>query len=133
MRSIAPRRRSANDLEGVNLLEVAPVRLADWKEVGERVVIERRRPDRRGPTALRQWLSFVLSVKRVRLDEVGTFVWLRLDGRQTVGELAGELRERFGEAVEPAEERLGLLVRALRDQGFVAYPGWDDPAVGPTT
>ena len=121
----------AKALEGVNLLEVAPVRLAAWKEVGERVVIERRRPTRRGPAAIGQWLSFVLSVKRVRLDEVGSFAWLRFDGRSTVGELAGELRERFGEGVEPAEERLGLLVRALRDQGFLAYPGWDEWAAGP--
>ncbi|NIN72686.1 MAG: hypothetical protein GTO46_12345, partial [Gemmatimonadetes bacterium] len=39
-------------LEEINLLEVAPVRLASWEEVDERVVVERPVPAGRGPRAL---------------------------------------------------------------------------------
>ena len=64
-------------------------------------------------------------MRRIRLDEAGSFAWLRLDGRSTVGEVAAEMRGQLGSAVEPAEERLGTLVRQLRGQGLVAYPGID--------
>jgi hypothetical protein len=69
-----------------------------------------------------------MSASRIKLDEVGSYVWLRLDGERTVAELAGELDAEFGEEVRPAEERLGYLVRLLRKEALVAYPGWDDPA-----
>jgi hypothetical protein len=67
-----------------------------------------------------------MSANRIRLDEVGSFAWLHLDGERTVGEVAGLLLEEFGEKVAPAEERLAHLVWLLRREGFLAYPGWDD-------
>ena len=87
-------------------------------------------PSARGLKRFKQWVAYQLSAKRVRLDELGSFAWKRLDGRRTVGEVARELREEFGEAGEPAEERLGLLVRQLRGEEFLAYPGWDEPHGG---
>ncbi len=120
------RRDRSDDLEGVNLLELAPTRVAEWKEIGGRVVLHRPTPTRGGPAGLLDRLLHALSARRIRLDETGSFVWQRLDGERTVGEVAQALRERFGEAVEPAEERLGRLIRALRREGLVAYPGWDE-------
>jgi hypothetical protein len=63
---------------------------------------------------------------RIRLDEVGSFAWTRLDGRTTVGEIAAELRQRFGDQAEPVEQRLGQFVRVLRRERLVAYRGYDD-------
>ena len=118
--------RPVKELEGINLLELAPVRTAAWSERGERVVVERPKPTGWTPAALFERLACALSVQRMRLDELGSFVWRRLDGRTTVGELAEALRERFGEAAEPAEERLGQLVRLLRRERLLAYPEWDE-------
>jgi hypothetical protein len=72
------------------------------------------------------WLSSKMSSKRLRLDEVGSLAWTLLDGRRTVGEVAGVLREHFGDRVEPAEERLGILVRSLHRGGLVGYRGCDE-------
>jgi hypothetical protein len=36
------------------------------------------------------------------------------------------MRAEFGERVEPVEERLGHLIRVMRREGFIGYPGWDD-------
>ena len=72
------------------------------------------------------WLSSKMSTKRVRLDEVGSLAWTLLDGRRTVGEVAAGLRERFGDRVEPAEERLGLLLSSLHRGGLIGYAGYDD-------
>ncbi len=113
--------------EGSNLLELVPVRTAGWREDACRVVIEIPAPSRpwRAPIA---WLSSKMSSKRVRLDEVGSLAWTLLDGRRTVGEVADALRERFGDRVEPAEERLGILLRSLHRGGLVGYPGWGEIA-----
>jgi hypothetical protein len=119
------KKRPRDQLEGVNLLELAPVRLASWQEKDGRVVLERPRPSGRGVGAWWDRVSHALSARRIRLDAVGSFAWKRLDGRSSVAQVARELRQEFGDDVEPAEERLGLLVRQLRGEGFLAYPGWD--------
>jgi len=106
------------------------VRLAEWQEQDGRVVVSRPRPTSRGLRGFADLISYWLSVPRIRLDEVGSATWLLLDGRRTVDEVAELVRERFGDAVEPAEERIGTFVRTLRYQGFLAYPGWDEEPDG---
>ncbi len=119
------RRAPTGPPEGSNLLELSPLRTASWSEDAGRVVVEIPAPSRpwRAPLA---WLSSKMSSKRVRLDEVGSLAWTLLDGRRTVGEVAAALRERFGDRVEPAEERLGTLLRSLHRGGLVGYPGYDE-------
>ena len=112
-------------LEGVNLLELAPRRTASWDEKDGRVVLRLEPPPSwwQAPLA---WLNYKISIKIVRLDEVGSFAWKRLDGRHTVAQVAEELRLEFGERVEPAEERLGELVRHLHRGGKIAYSSDDE-------
>jgi len=62
---------------------------------------------------------------RIRLDEVGTFSWLAMDGVRSVGDLAGPLEERFGDRVRPAAERVARFVALLRRHGFIRFE--DDP------
>jgi Tfp pilus assembly protein PilN len=118
------RRRKAKELEQINLLELMPVRLATWSEKEGRVVIERPKPTGAGRVGekLRYWLA----VRRIRLDERGSLVWLMLDGAKSVAQVADALREEFGEQVEPAEDRAGQLIRMLHKEDLVAYPGWDE-------
>lgn len=122
------RRSRAQRLAKVNLLGLSPVRKAPWTVVDGRVTIERPKPVDRHH--LGEWIRYWLAVSRVRLDERGSCVWQLLDGRHSVAEVAGELRREFGDAVEPAEERAGELVRMLRAEGLVAYPGWDEDRPG---
>jgi len=117
--------RSTKKFSGVDLLGIAPVRLAAWEESEDRVTLIRPRPTMGGVRGLGELLSYWMSVRRIRLDETGSFCWKLLDGRRTVGEVAVALRERFGESVDPAEERVGQFVRVLRYQGMLGYPGWD--------
>jgi Coenzyme PQQ synthesis protein D (PqqD) len=119
-------RKTPDPLAGVNLLDVAPVRLAAWQERDGRAVLERPRPRSRGLKSLLDRLAFLMATRSVRLDAIGSSAWKRFDGAATVAEVAGAIREEFGEAAEPAEERLGYLVRLLRREGMVGYPGWDE-------
>ncbi len=109
-------------MEQVNLLEIAPVRLAEWEEIEGRVVVHRPLPPARGLRRLWERFVFELAAKRIRLDETGSHVWLLLDGERTVGQVADQLRERLGDAIEPAEERLGQLLHVLHREKFIGYP-----------
>lgn len=117
------RGRRNKSLEQVNLLELMPIRRASWREQDGKVVIERPKPSGFGRVGekLRYWLA----VRRIRLDERGSLVWLRLDGTKTVAQVAQDLRVEFGADVEPAEERAGELVRMLHSEDLLAYSGWD--------
>jgi hypothetical protein len=113
--------------ENLNLLDLRPARRAEWEESPEdRVVLHRPQPAGRGPAAWFTRLTNWLAPPRLRLDSIASHAWRQLDGTRTTAEVAASLRERFGAAAEPAEERLGTLLRLLRRDGFVALPPWDD-------
>ena len=108
---------------GSNLLQLVPVRTASWSEDAGRVVVEVPIPS---PPWFLAWMKSKASSRRLRLDEVGSLAWTLLDGRRTVGEAAAVLRQRFGDRVEPAEERFGTLLQSLHRGGLVVYAGYDE-------
>jgi hypothetical protein len=55
-----------------------------------------------------------LSDYRIRLDDIGTFVWDYCDGKTSGKRLAELLRQEFGETIEPAEERLGQFILQMQ-------------------
>jgi len=114
------------ELEAVNLLGLAPVRLADWEVADGKVIVFRPRPSTQGLRGLLDRFFHRMSASRIRLDEVGGRAWEALDGRRTVAEVASVLRDEFGGRVDPAEERLGQLIWLLRKEGLLGYPGWDE-------
>ncbi len=117
------RQRTGNPRAGVNLLDVTPRREVLWEEDGGGLVtLVPERPKVRGPRSLGRWMAYMMAPPRIRLDDVGSYAWLRLDGETTVRGVAGEVREQFGDRVEPVEQRLGQLVRLLRHERFVSYP-----------
>jgi len=122
-----PTRKSIREeaLAGENLLEMVPQRVADWEEVEDRVVVERPRPSKQGLPGVGERLSYFLSMRKIRLDERGSFLWHLIDGERSVAEVVEAMRSEFGEEVEPAEERVGQLIRLLRREYLLAYPGWD--------
>jgi len=122
-------RKKANreeELAGVNLLGLAPRRIAEWEEAGCKVVLLRPEPTSVGFRGLMDRFFHKMSAHRIRLDEVGSFAWTHLDGERTVAEVGELMRGEFGERVDPVEERLGHMVWVMRKEGFLAYPGWDD-------
>ena len=107
---------------GPNLLDMTPVREVEWEEdEGGVVTLLRSRPRVRGPRSMGRWVSFMLAPPRIRLDEVGSFAWLRMSGTINVGELAALVRNEFGDRVDPVNQRLGHLVRLLKRERFVSY------------
>lgn len=60
-------------------------------------------------------------VSHVHLDEIGSGVWILIDGKATVADIAGPFEERFGERVHPTYERLGQYFSILVSYGFVEW------------
>jgi hypothetical protein len=56
---------------------------------------------------------------RVKLDEIGTFAWTRLDGATPFTQIADEMKAHFGARVEPAEDRLAKFLTILFKDRFV--------------
>lgn len=112
--------------DGPNLLDLTPRREVAWEQ-GEdgSVTLVRERPRVRSPRSLGRWVSFMMAPPRIRLDDVGSYTWLRMDGATDVRELAEMVRTEFGDRVEPVGQRLGQLVRVLRRERFVSYAELD--------
>lgn len=63
-------------------------------------------------------------IKRVELDELGTFVWNRIDGRASVRDIARAFTERY--KVQPREAELSVtaFLRTIGGRGII---GLRDP------
>lgn len=118
------------------------MRTAAWSEHDGRVVVERPLPPVRGLRSLLQRISALTGVRRLRLDERGSFAWRRFDGATSVGEVAHALHAELDDpaagpaaAAGPAEsraeaaERLVRFVRVLRTEGLVGLTGLDDARI----
>jgi hypothetical protein len=106
-----------------NLFDFKPVRRCEWQETddGRIVVLVPRFRGRLG-----QWLTPRLKDPcfRVKLDQLGSWVWLQCDGRQTVERIAVRFKEQFGGTLESASERLAVFVkRMLRADLITIHPG----------
>lgn len=74
---------------------------------------------------LAQKLFHTPRVSHIKLDEYGSFLWMRIDGVKTVGQLALELKEAYGEKVEPLYDRLVKYMQILRNNRFILFVGRD--------
>ncbi len=57
----------------------------------------------------------------IKFDETGSFVWLLIDGKKSVYEIAVCIEEHFGEASHPLYERLIGFLNAMSNNGFINF------------
>ncbi len=110
-----------------NFLDYVPVRRPDleWTETDGLVtlsVVHKGLFDRMAQRFLKK-----PKVSRIDLEKVGSAVWLNMDGRRTVGQLADMLSTAFGEAVDPVYERTAQYVRMLHHGGYIRYRSAGQP------
>ncbi len=60
-------------------------------------------------------------VTQIHMEEMGSFIWLRIDGEKTIYEIGEEMQEHFGEKAEPLYERLVVYMRNLAAGGYIKY------------
>lgn len=68
-------------------------------------------------------------VSHIHLGEMGSFVWPRIDGQRTVGQLADLAAEQFGPKADPVYPRMAKYIQILASYEFItlANPG-EEPA-----
>ena len=64
-------------------------------------------------------------VSHIDLDAMGSFIFQRIDGKRTVGEIAELVKAEFGKDAEPLYDRLVKYMQILRNNGFIRYAGKD--------
>ena len=62
-------------------------------------------------------------VSHIDLDELGSFIFQRIDGRRTVGQIAELVNAEFGQEAEPLYDRLVKYMQILRNNGFIRFAG----------
>lgn len=55
----------------------------------------------------------------VHLDELGSFVWLLIDGKTNIGNIGVSVKEHFGEKAEPLYEKLVKYFQILKSYNFI--------------
>ena len=93
----------------------------EWDHAGdERVVVL---APRFGTSAVGRWFAGWIGKPHIpiRLDGIGSAVWLACDGIATVGQIAGRLEERFGEDVNPIGERLSKFFREMERTRLIRW------------
>ncbi len=98
---------------------VRPRRLLEWFEEDGRCVLLR---PRLRSTRLARWVERFGGDPhyRIRLDEVGSLVWQACDGRTSLAQIAHRMRDRFGDRVEPVDQRLAQFVQSLLKGRMIA-------------
>ena len=102
-----------------------PRRALEWREAEDgRCVLLR---PKFGGGRFGRWLAARVGDPhyRIRLDEVGSFVWKACDGETPVARIAAGLRGQFGAGVEPAEARLEQFVEQMTRSRILTLPDTD--------
>ena len=96
-----------------------PRRRLDWREAEDGCCVVLR--PKFGESRAGRWLAGRLGdpCYRIRLDDVGSFIWKACDGRTPLTRIAAQFSDAFGERVAPAEERLGRFVQTMLRSGMI--------------
>ena len=58
---------------------------------------------------------------KLKLDELGTATWLLIDGKSRIEKIALELSEKFGEKINPVQDRLGKFLSQLYNNKYISF------------
>ncbi|MGN0513647.1 MAG: PqqD family protein [Lachnospiraceae bacterium] len=58
-------------------------------------------------------------VSQIHLDKMGNFIWPLMDGNRNVMDIAGLVKEKFGDEAEPLYNRLVTYIDTMERYGFV--------------
>ncbi len=64
-------------------------------------------------------------VSHIALDEMGSYIFRRIDGKNTVNDIAEAVKVQFGKDAEPLYDRLVKYMQILYNNNFIAYAGKD--------
>ena len=110
----------------VNLLDLVPRRIVEH-EIDEARIVTVLMPRFRNRVMKRLFEPRHKSpFIKIKLDEIGSELWLLCDGTRNVGEIAALMREKFTERIEPLNDRLAIFFRQLEQARFISYANLEE-------
>ncbi len=58
---------------------------------------------------------------RIKLDKFGSAVWLDINGNIKVEKIIKDLKKKFGDELQDAEDRITKFIFQLYSQGFISF------------
>ncbi len=115
------KKKNRNELTQVNLWELIPVRNFNH-EINDDNLVTILIPKFTN-NFLVQFLMPRLKHPfiKVKLDKIGSAVWLEIDGVKSVGEIATLIESKFKEDVYPVEERFQKFFSQLFNHRFIKF------------
>lgn len=102
-----------------NILDMIPVRKYRWIEkdtVSVKVPRFRSRLGKQFGKLLKKDPTY-----NVNLDKYGSYIWKLCDGKRTVRIIGQSLSEKYGDEVEPLNQRLGELFHIMEANKLIIY------------
>ncbi|RLF48227.1 MAG: hypothetical protein DRN29_00215 [Thermoplasmata archaeon] len=99
-------------------LKVRPIRQIDWIEEEGRVSLKVIKFKGK----FGQWLCRALKKPNyflINLDEVGSFIWKKCNGKNSIEDILKQLEEKYGK--EKMKERLIVFLLMLKRYGYVEF------------
>lgn len=105
-----------------NYLEKVPLRseLVDWK-TNENGSITLEIKNTGWANRIAQKLFSKPETSYVHLDEMGSFLWPKLNGELNIIELGKLVEQEFGEKANPLYERLARYIQILHSYRFITF------------
>ncbi|MFH1198466.1 MAG: PqqD family protein [bacterium] len=104
-----------------NYLEIIPHRLREFiiTEEGKVTVLVPKFENK----FLVKYLVPIMKSKeiKVKLDEFGSEVWKQIDGQKNISEIGDSLTSKFGEKIQPVEERLTKFLTQLSNGNLISF------------
>jgi hypothetical protein len=108
-------------LKEANAFNLIPIRLMQH-EVNESSMVAILIPKFSNPFTKKYFEPMLKhSHIKMKLDEIGSAVWLAIDDKKNLGAMANELVLRFGEKIQPIEERLPKFISQLYEQRYITF------------
>lgn len=108
-------------LKNANYLEVTPLRILK-EEVDQNNIVTILIPKVTNRFAKKYFEPMLKTpVIKLKLDEIGSASWLAIDGKKKVADIAAELVQKFGDKIDPVEERLTKFLTTLYEQRFITF------------
>ena len=104
-------------MDNKEILTYIPVQKCESETNGDIITILYHKP----PNFIEKTFLKKLSAKPLKadLDEIGSFIWTLIDGKNDVETIVNLSKEKFGEKIEPASERVCLFIEQLNQNRFI--------------
>ncbi len=90
-----------------------------WNMENEKIVIT---VENRGiANRLMQMLIKKPKSSKIHLDEMGSFVWVNIDGKKTIFDISNEVNKKFGQSAQPLYLRIEKYFKSLYDCHFIVW------------